>query len=534
MELSLTKTSSGYLIDFNLPEYQFVSTVAEGDEYYELSVPNFGVTPDVGLPALPLISFNLFVAHDEEQPEFAISSINTEEKILTKKIFPFQMPWEKSQPLEERPFTINTNYYNTSGNINQPLINISEPFVIAGVKGVMVTIYPFRYSPKDDKLITVKQAKVEINLSHTIQPVTGKTEILNQFFNRIFSNYEFSSSRTVMKYLIITAPAYEAAMAQFINHKSSLGFEIDMFNTSITGTTNTAIKAFIQNRYNDPTTRPEFILLVGDVAHIPAWTGSGTGSPTTDLNYVQLEGGDYFADAFIGRFSVSNLTELQNAINKTIFMESYIATLDKKNIFMASTDNYQISEGTHNYVIDNYFGPAGYTNLKLYTVTYNATTQDLINALNDNQIFAIYSGHGGSYSWADGPALSQQQVRDLTNTWYPYVYSFACITGSYHLSECFGETWLRTENGGSAFYGSSVNSYWDEDDILEKKIFYSMFEDDLTRVTPMFDQGKIYLVNHFGGMSGMMLRYIEMYNLMGDPSIPVTMQIPRTQQHQSR
>ena len=527
--ITITKSSRGYVIDFALPTFQLNEKSVEGENYYELTVHGYGVNPDVGLPALPLISFNIFIAYSESQPEFSISNINTEEKILSNKIFPFQMPWEKSQPLDERPFTINREYYNASGNIEQPFIKISEPFIIAGVKGVIVTIYPFRYSPKDNKLVIINNASVEIILNNPVQPVSDKSEVFNQFFENIFVNYEFSAVRSLMKYLIITAPAYESAMSQFVNHKNGHGFEVEMFSTSITGTTNTAIKTFIQSRYNNPSTKPEFILLVGDVVNIPAWTGQGEGTPTTDLNYAQLEGGDYFADAFIGRFSVSNTTELQNAINKTIFMESYIATLQKKNIYMASTDNWQISEGTHNYVIDNYFNPAGYTNLKLYTHTYGATTQQLINALNDNQVFAIYSGHGSEYSWADGPVLNQQQVRDLTNTWYPFVYSFACITGSYHLSECFGETWLRTDNGASAFYGSSVNSYWDEDDILEKKIFQAMFEDDLTRITPMFDIGKIYLVNHYGGgitPGSTMLRYVEMYNLMGDPSIPVKRQIP--------
>ena len=65
-------------------------------------------------------------------------------------------------------------------------------------------------------------------------------------------------------------------------------------------------------------------MLVGDVAQIPSWIGSGEGTPNTDLNYVQLEGGDYFADAFIGRFSIATTTELQNAINKSLFMEDYI------------------------------------------------------------------------------------------------------------------------------------------------------------------------------------------------------------------
>ena len=73
--------------------------------------------------------------------------------------------------------------------------------------------------------------------------------------------------------------------------------------------------------------------------------------------------------------------------------------------------------------------------LKLYTLTYGATTQQLIDALNANQRFAIYSGHGAETYWADGPQLTQSQVRSLTNTvMYPFVYSFACITGSYHIS----------------------------------------------------------------------------------------------------
>src|SRR5690606_5364629 len=79
--------------------------------------------------------------------------------------------------------------------------------------------------------------------------------------------------------------------------------------------------------------------------------------------------------------------------------------------------------------------------------------------------------------------------------------------------------------GGSTFYGSSVNSYWDEDDVLEKKLIHSMFEDDLTRVTPMFDMAKVYLANHYGSVTGMVLRYLEMYNLMGDPSMPTLRQI---------
>lgn len=523
--ISLVKNTGGYTINFNLPSYQLNTVTANTENYYKIEIPGYGVVNETGLPALPQLSFNMFIPYEEENPSVSINRVVSEIRELKLKVYPFQEPWEKNSLLSERPFTIDRNYYNSTGKTYDP-IGISEPFIINGVKGIIVTIHPFNYNPVENKLTFISSAEFNLSLHSNVLPVTGKSTVFNNFYNNIFVNYESGGERSGSNYLIITAPAYEADLTPFAGYKSGKGFTVDVFNTAATGTTTAAIKAFIQQRYDNPATRPEYILLVGDVANIPAWTGSGTGTPVTDLKYVQLEGGDEFPDAFIGRFSVANTTQLGNAINKSIYMESYVGSLDMKNVFMASSDNYSISEGTHNYVINTYFDPAGYTNLKLYTHTYGATTQQLINALNDNQIFAIYSGHGSETSWADGPPLNQSQVAALTNTWYPYVYSFACLTGSFSTGECFGETWLRSEHGAASFYGSSVNSYWDEDDILERSVIKAMFEDGLTRVTPMFVQGMIYMVDHFGGINGTTLRYMEMYNLMGDPSLPVVEILP--------
>ena len=524
--ISIVKTNNGYKVNFSLMPFEYNQVFGNGKEFLDIKISGYGVTPDVGLPALPLISFNLFIGDDEKSPSVRILSQDIKTITLDKQIYPKQMPWEKNKSLDDRPFTINQSYYNSRG-IERQLVSLSEPFNIGGVSGIMITIYPFNYNPKDNELAITSSGTFEIILNDPVETEARKSDSFNDFLKGIFVNYQPQQSIKSMRMLIITAPTFESGLSSFVTHKGSQGFTIDLFNTTATGTTTTAIKTFIQNRYDDPATRPEFVILIGDVQHIPSWIGSGTGSPNTDLNYVQLSGGDKFADAFIGRFSVTTLQELQNALNKSIYMETYISTLPKKNIWMASTDNYQYSEGTHNYCINTHFQPNNWVNLKLYTVTYNATTQQLINALNDNQRFAVYSGHGAETYWADGPQLTQSQVRALTNTgMYPFVYSFSCVTGSYQISESFGETWIRATNGGSGFYGSSVNSYWDEDDILERRLFDAMFIDDITRITPMFDQAKIYLANYYGGVTGMVLRYLEMYNLMGDPSLPVVRQIP--------
>ena len=524
--ISVVKSNNGYTVNFSLQQYDFSSITKEGNDYVEINIPGYGTEPEVGMPALPQISFNLFIPSADQKPTVNINSIDKSELIIDKKIYPKQMYWSREYSLSDRPFTINSNYYNSNG-IEKPPVNISDPFIVGGVSGVMVTVNPFAYNPKENRLEITNSASFEIKVNTSVESTSLKSQAYNEFLKSVLVSYQPTEALQSMRYLIITAPTFEAGLSAFITHKSAQGFTVDVFNTGTTGTTTTAIKTFIQNRYNDLATRPEFVLLVGDVQHIPSWIGSGEGNPNTDLNYVQLAGTDKFADAFIGRFSVTTAQELQNALTKSIYMESYIATLAKKNIFMSSTDNYSITEGTHNYVINTHFQPAGWQNTKLYTVTYNATTQQLIDALNQNQRFAFYSGHGAETYWADGPQLTQTQVRNLINTgMYPFVYSFSCITGSYQIAECFGETWIRTTNGGSTFYGASVNSYWDEDDILEKRLIDAMFIHDLTRVTPMFDKAKFDLATHYGSVTPTVLRYMEMYNLMGDPSMPVERQIP--------
>jgi hypothetical protein len=102
------------------------------------------------------------------------------------------------------------------------------------------------------------------------------------------------------------------------------------------------------------------------------------------------------------------------------------------------------------------------------------------------------------------------------------VYSFACVTGTYTLNECFTETWIRAEDKGAVgIWGSSVNSYWTEDDVLEKRLFDSIFDegDDVEpRLGPVWNDTLMRYLAQMGSGSTTR-RYFEMYNLMGDPAL---------------
>ena len=84
--------------------------------------------------------------------------------MLDKKVYPKQMYWSRERSLSERPFVINSDYYNSTG-IEKSLVNISEPFVIGGVSGVMVTVFPFAYNPKENKLTITNSATFEVKLN---------------------------------------------------------------------------------------------------------------------------------------------------------------------------------------------------------------------------------------------------------------------------------------------------------------------------------------------------------------------------------
>lgn len=161
--VKLIKANGGYEIEFSLPEYSLQTVTKEGESFDIINVENYGITPNEGLPMLPQLTFILIIDKAETSPEFYVQNQSVEEKYLQRKIFPAQAPWEKSKELKDRPFTINRSYYTTSGNIQAPLVNVSEPFIIGGVKAVLVSILPFRYDPSTGKMVIQKMPELRLN-----------------------------------------------------------------------------------------------------------------------------------------------------------------------------------------------------------------------------------------------------------------------------------------------------------------------------------------------------------------------------------
>ena len=62
--ITLNKTSDGYSINFLLPSYQLNTVTAENQQFYTIDIPGYGIINEIGLPALPRVSFNMFIPYD--------------------------------------------------------------------------------------------------------------------------------------------------------------------------------------------------------------------------------------------------------------------------------------------------------------------------------------------------------------------------------------------------------------------------------------------------------------------------------------
>jgi len=325
-------------------------------------------------------------------------------------------------------------------------------------------------------------------------------------------------------YLIITFTDFVNEIQPLADWKGTQGFDVTITTTTEIpgGATKENIHTYIQSAYDTWTDPPAYVLLVGDVAQIPTFTGSASGS-CTDLNYVCVNGTDYFADIYLGRLPAATTDQVTAMVDKIVYFETGNYEDDSwvmKGAYTGSDDPtyWSVAEGTQNYVIDTFLTPAGFTCDKLYAHTYGATTAQVIAAIDNGRSLVCYTGHGSTTSWA-GPGLSQSQVNALTNdNMYNFVASHACLTNQFTVSECFGETWMRAPHKGAyAYWGASESSYWDEDDLLERYMYQQWFTNDVDFLCGMTNAALLDLYAHYSG-GGMVQYYFQIYNLLGDPA----------------
>lgn len=521
---------NGIRLSVGVPGVGLLPRTTKGGNFVVVTWPEASNAGNVGTPSLPVIR-RLFVV-----PRGAAVLVTAKADVVTEidgsaigeplKVMPEQPPIPKIPgAVENAPFAFEPSAYRASIDYLADIAVAKEVGIVRGQRLFILEIHPVAYNPLAQKILLRSQISVAVKFSggsslSNLNPLPGlRRIILNP------ETYIVLKAQTYKNYLVITPTTLESAIAPLLAYKSARGLNVTKHVVS-PGESAATIKSYIQSLWGTANA-PDYVLLVGDVDLIPTWTGEGADSPATDLQYGCMDGAtDWLPDMAIGRLPVNNEGQLADVLDKTLYYDkAKFADPDylKRAAFLASTDNSNISEGTHNWVIQTHLESNEIAVDKLFTVSNHATTEDVRTSLNSGRFFAIYSGHGSTNSWADGPPFSQSDVRGLTNeNMYSLVMSFSCLTGQFTQNESFMETWVVTPRKGAiAAFGSSVTSYWTEDDVLEKRWFDSIYDaqDGVpAEFGPVFNDAKMRYLAQMGDVPNTR-RYFEMYNLLGDPSL---------------
>ncbi|MBO7276599.1 MAG: T9SS type A sorting domain-containing protein [Bacteroidales bacterium] len=558
---SIEETSKGIKISQQF-DFLKLETISEnGQSFYKIDMGEELLSSNkVGQADLP--TYNCLI----EIP--FCSDIKIEQNILSKetinlkeglKIYPKQPSQSKQN--EEVPFELNTDYYSRNSFGSTELAQIEVLGVMNGVRLARLSICPVRYNPATAQIEYIKDLNIELtyinpDYDKTVKTRNKLTNSFKQFLGKKVINFNKSTAASTfnspvnrpLKMIILSTPEFSEELQTFIEWKTQQGFDIVELTTDQTGTTESSIKTYLKNLWENSSETPaDYLLICGDTGQIPACAGVhmyySNDSQPTDLYYAEYTG-DILPDIFYGRFSATTTTQLRQIIEKTIKYEKY-AFDDAEylnNILLVGGKETSGSaptcvNGHLNYVKEYFIG----LDTSIYYNPSSANyTSEIITKINDGQSWINYSAHCDETGWSN-PSYDKSDVTSMRNVGkYSFFINNCCLSSRYNQSECFAEKLLRAEDKGAiGVIGGSNYTYWSED-------FYWAVGAKNPTLNPSYNSNKLgaydrFFHTHgesFGDMyisagelmiagnlavetSGSSLSeyYWEIYTLLGDPSL---------------
>lgn len=558
---SIKETAKGIKISQQFNSFELETVYENGETFYKINMGEELLgSHKVGQADLPTYNCLIEIPYCSDividQQILSKETINLKNKY---KIYPTQPSQSKQN--EEIPFEINDEYYSRNSFGKTDVAEIEVLGVMNGVRLARLSVCPIRYNPHTAQIEFINNLDLEISF---INPDYEKTQQANnklsnsfkQFLGKKVINLNKSTGATSFnspmnrpfKMIILSSPIFRDELQTFIRWKREQGFEIIELYTDETGTTETSIKAYLQNLWNNSDgVLADYLLICGDTGQVPACEGVhmyySNDSQPTDLYYAEFTG-DILPDLFYGRMSATNASQLAAIIEKTIKYEQYQFADDSylNRVLLVGGKETSGSaptcvNGQLNYTKE-YF--AGLDTSIYYNPSSSNYVSEIKSKINEGQAWINYSAHCDSNGWSN-PSLTNSSVSSMTNREkYSFFINNCCLSSRFDDSECFAEKLLRAENKAAiGVIGGSNYTYWSED-------FYWAVGAKSVSLNPSYNANKLGSYDRFfhthgeafgetyvsagemmiGGnlaveASGSSLSeyYWEIYNLMGDPSL---------------
>ncbi|SMC55007.1 C25 family cysteine peptidase [Moheibacter sediminis] len=466
------------------------SILISGNNYHNFGLSHKVLTSELGAPAIPFFSQAVMVPK-KGNVSYEIQHDGFYE-IENIEITPSKGNLKRNVNPDTIPYTF-SEVYNQDAFYPGELSVMSDPYILRDTRGTTVSLYPFQYNPVQKKLRIYNNLRVVVN-TNSSQTGTNEIQKINNFkssvFNDIYNHHYLNPSENpaytpiseIGSMLIIADSEYVGELTRFVDWKNESGIKTNIVTTTQTGATDTAIKSFVEDYYEN---NPDlvFVLLAGDSDKVASHTygSSGWEQLWSDSYYGQIEGGnnDFYPELLVGRLSgdaeeigvmVSRILEYEKNPMEGVWMKNAIGLGSNEGSGYGDDGeaDYQhlrnirteLQEFGYEDVHEFYQGSQGGGD-----AAGEPTPTMINNAIDEGIGLFNYTGHG----WLDGMSTgnyTSNDVLNLTNNGkYPFVVSVACNNGTFVGETTIGEVFLRAtyeQNpaGAIAFAGSSILMAW--------------------------------------------------------------------------
>lgn len=516
----------------------------EGSKFTGLEMEGAEYTAEAGYPELPMYSTLVAIpATGSFEIKVRESNVSTKRNVLVKPVF--TTPEEESAKSFDAKAYTSTQVYPALSYTN------SSAQVMRDFRVVQISLYPVKYNAAGQELKVAGEISVDITFNdkpgeNEMPQYSGYSYAFRNIYESMISN--FSQYRDVMmapaspRILLIygnnTATEFQNKLAEFVTWKRQKGFEVNAISTATIGSTsNTGIKNYIQSQYNNLSTRPDFVILLGDTNGsypIPAWTESMSSyGGEGDYPYTHLAGSDLLGDVFLGRISASNYSELDVILNKGYTLEKNVNTNPtsaawlNKMLLIGDPSSSGISTQYVNRFIKELamdFNP-DYTFIENYSGGFSSTMN---SGISQGVGFFNYRGYISMSGWSPSSSL-------MNGVKLPHATIITCSTGSYANSTSTTESLIRL--GTSAVPAGSVTAigmatsgtHTMFNNCLNAGIYDGIFSHGMRTMGEALLNGKLYIKSIYASTHDNQANYFSHWcNLMGDPTVEVFTGIPKT------
>jgi hypothetical protein len=465
----------------------------------------------------------------------------------------------------------NENIYNSDNLYPKEVFQVIGVDYCKGFALLNIHLFPVQYMPKSGTVKFYSEMTVEIQFGKGTKNklyrglAADKEDIACMVDNPgTVATYEDKPvPLATEEYIIITNDTMQPVFQMLADWKATwvngaTVYTVNWISSNYSGTDNQMkIRNFIIDKYTNNGTK--YVLLGGDVSAVPyrgfyVSTGGYTDSDMlADMYFGHLDGAhnadgdsyygetndgvDFGAEVAVGRAPCQTLAEAQTFVNKVMTYEQ----ADKPKRVLLHESRVQAGNSPDArclaYGCDDYI-PGGYTIDYLFEENGTVSKSVWISHWAQNPVAVAHIGHGNTtvyyINYENGGTVSwySSDVASMTNTFWPWTTSVACITGQIEANDCLAEAYVMNPNHGAiaAIYNDNYGWFSTLDACMYSgefciNEFRASWGDGKQKFGDMLNQARSYLTSSAQSNTTYRWCFYER-NLVGDPETPFLVKKP--------